>query len=228
MAEIQLNQQMAISKLIAQLGPDHSEEHNLNASTILQDMFEMKDFYNIIFKKENVSQILDYATAPIDGATKASKTASLGVFNQIITQHIERLKKKETSKEDKDTNNDDDDDMIVQQNSDDEKDEDDASGANNNSSSATQAQSAMLVEILKEKFADIQTILRNDHDGVKIQGSVTDVQYVPLGRQRLLTVEMIKKVLQMRNETLYTVLGDSLIFENIFKLVKQYPWNNFL
>ena len=113
MSEIQLNQQMAVSKLIAQLGPDHSEEHNLNASTILQDMFEKQEFYNIIVKKENVSKILNFATAPIDEATKASKTASLCVFNQIVTLHIERLKKKD-NKEDKDNNNDDDDDIIVQ------------------------------------------------------------------------------------------------------------------
>lgn len=193
----------------------------------------MKEFYNIVCKKENVQKILTFATVPLNDGSKPSKVASLQVLNQIITQHIERLKKKESSKNsDKDTNNDDDDDMIVQQNSDDENADDleatggGAAGAAN----ALQAQTALLVEIIKEKVDGIADILRPDHDGAKIQGSVTDTQYVPLGQQRLLTVELVNKVLQLRNDGLYQHLSQngSKIFANIVALVKQYPWNNFL
>jgi hypothetical protein len=47
---------MAVSHLIESLGPEKSEEHNLNASTIIIDMFEIKEFYNIICQKENLQK----------------------------------------------------------------------------------------------------------------------------------------------------------------------------
>mgnify|MGYP000483213007 CR=1 FL=1 len=116
---------MVVEKLINHLGPDRDEENNLNGSSIIQDMFDTKEFYNILCKKENIQRIADFACAPMDQSTKASKTSSLHVINQIISHHIEKQKKKEQSKDErKDSNADDEDDMIVQQNSDDEKDED--------------------------------------------------------------------------------------------------------
>lgn len=45
---------MAVTALIATLGPNESEESNLNGSSIIQDMFEVKEFYNIICKKQNI------------------------------------------------------------------------------------------------------------------------------------------------------------------------------
>jgi hypothetical protein len=101
------------------------EENNLNASSIIQDMFETKEFYNILCKKDNLKKIANYACAAMNESTKASKTSSLTVLNQIISHHIEKQKKKDQSKnENKEATNEDEDDMIVQQNSDDEKDED--------------------------------------------------------------------------------------------------------
>jgi hypothetical protein len=41
---------MIVSKMISKLGPNQSEETNLNGSSIIQDMFEVKEFYNIICK----------------------------------------------------------------------------------------------------------------------------------------------------------------------------------
>jgi len=75
----------------------------------------------------------------------------------------------------------------------------------------------------------IITILRSDHEGVKIQGSITDVQYVPLGQQRLLTVELVYKLLQVRHAGIYAAFDKgSSVFKNIIELVKTYQWNNFL
>jgi len=114
--------------------------------------------------------------------------------------------------------------MIVQQNSDDEAN-DDLEASNPNS---TVAQANTLVEVLQEKIADIQEILRADHEGEMIQNSVTDEKYVPLGQQRLRTVELVHKMVQLRKDALYVSLGSSQIFKNIIDLVKKYPWNNFL
>lgn len=112
-AMIQEKQQMAVSYLIDSLGPEKSEEHNLNASTIIQDMFEIKEFYNIICQKENLQKIVDFALAGMKESTKDSKCSSLTVLNQIIMNHIERQKKKE-QKADADKDNNDEDDDIVQ------------------------------------------------------------------------------------------------------------------
>ena len=123
LAMIQEKQQKAVSHLLGALGSDKTEEHNMNAGTIIQDMFEIKDFYNIMCQKENLQKIANMATAGLNESTKDSKCSSLTVLNQIIMNHIDRQKKKD-QKADADKDNHDEDDDIVQQNSDDEAAED--------------------------------------------------------------------------------------------------------
>jgi hypothetical protein len=40
--------------LIEKLGPEGSEEDNLNASSVLQDALENKEFYHIVATKSNL------------------------------------------------------------------------------------------------------------------------------------------------------------------------------
>lgn len=114
-------------------------------------MFEIKEFYNIICKRESLTKIIDFSTAAFDKSTKTSKSCSLIVLNQIISNHIDRQKKKDQRGESNDdkaeTNNDDDDDIIVQHNSEDE-DKDDNEASNPNSATV---QTNILVDILKDK-----------------------------------------------------------------------------
>ena len=223
-AEIKAKQQMAVGTLIESLGPEKSEEHNLNACTIIQDMFEIKDFYNLICEKENLTKIVDFALAGMDESTKHSKCSSLTVLNQIVLSNIEKQKKKDNKDEDKEQGHDEDDDIIVQQNSDDEKEEDEASNPN-----STSAQTALLVDILKQKVGAISTILKADHEGLAtIQSSVNEVHNIPLGMQRLYTIELVLRMVQLQKEVLYTAMGRSTIFGNIMVLVQKYPWNNFM
>lgn len=70
--------------------------------------------------------------------------------------------------------------------------------------------------------------MQDDHDGDKINSSVTHIEFVPLGQQRLRTVELVLNLVKLKKEVLYQALGGSVIFKNIVSLVKQYPWNNFL
>jgi hypothetical protein len=72
---------MAVEYLIENLSPEKSEEHNLNASTIIQDMFEIKEFYNLICGKDNLTKVVDFALAGMTESTKASKCCSLSVLN---------------------------------------------------------------------------------------------------------------------------------------------------
>jgi len=95
LAEVKAKQQMAVGHLIESLGPEKSEEHNLNACSIIQDMFEIKEFYNLICGKENLTQIVEFALAGMSESTKSSKCSSLSVLNQVVLNHIERQKKKE-------------------------------------------------------------------------------------------------------------------------------------
>lgn len=223
LTQIQQKQQLIVSKLISKLGPSQSEESNLNGSSIIQDMFEVKEFYNIICKKESVEAIADYATAPMNENTKSSKVSSLLVLNQIISHNIEKQKKKDANKtEAKTAGEDEDDDIIVQQNSDDEANDD-------QESTSTIAQANVLVEVLQVKIPEIAVILQNDHDGPKVANSLNhEQQAIPLGQQRLRTVELVLKMVQMRKEAIYEGLGRSKVFSNIVALVKQYPWNNYL
>lgn len=80
-AAIQEKQKMAVSYLIESLGPEKSEEHNLNACAIIQDMFEIKEFLNIICHRDNLQKITDFATAGMKESTKYSKCSSLTVLN---------------------------------------------------------------------------------------------------------------------------------------------------
>ena len=206
------------------LGSDLSEEHNLNASTIIQDMFETKEYYNIICKRENMSKIVNFATAGFAESTTSSKTSSLVILNLIITNHIDRLKKKDQKGDFKtDINNDDEDDMVEHNSGDDEKEDTEAS----NPDSAS-VQTNVLVDILKDKIPMIQDILRADHKGTLTRLAVCDTDFVPLGPQRLNTVELVSKMIQLKKEPIFTSLMGSQIFSNIMALVKNYPWNNFL
>lgn len=110
----------------------------------------------------------------------------------------------------------------MQQNSDDETNDD-------QESTSTIAQANVLVEVLQVKIPEIAVILQNDHDGTKMADSLDhEQQSIPLGQQRLRTVELVLKMVQMRKEAIYEGLGRSKVFGNIVALVRQYPWNNYL
>jgi hypothetical protein len=51
---------------------------------------------------------------------------------------------------------------------------------------------------------------------------------VPLGQQRLRSVELVLNMIKLKKESIYRSLGESEIFGNVIQLVKEYPWNNFL
>jgi hypothetical protein len=64
--QIKIKQQTAIEKLVDRLGPQFTEEDNMNASTILQDLIEKKEFFTLICKKEQMEKIVEFSTALIN------------------------------------------------------------------------------------------------------------------------------------------------------------------
>ena len=205
-----------------------SEENNLNASSIIQDLFDYKDnlFYNIMCKKQNLQQIASFACASMSASTKASKTCSLSVLCQILHNHIEQMKKKDTAKQEKteagEAENEDDD-MVQQNASDEDKEEDESKNPN-----SVAAHSKILDEVLVPLISDIEAIVHYEHPGETIVGSVSETAFVPLGQQRLRTVELVLKMIQLKSELILSSLTKSLVICNIIHLVKNFPWNNFL
>lgn len=49
--DIMTKQQETVVALIDKLGPQGTEEDNLNACSIIQDMLEIKEFYQVLSKK---------------------------------------------------------------------------------------------------------------------------------------------------------------------------------
>lgn len=221
-AAIKEKQVMAVGKLIDCLGPSVHSEANLNVCTIVTDLFETKEYYNIIMQKENVEKIVDFSTQPFVGGSKQSKATSLQVLNQIIANHIERSKKKDKNT-DREKSDLDEDDVTVQPNSDDEKDD-----AADGSSASVDAQGQVLVEAITARLSKIENILRADQDGERIATSLNKDTYVPLGPQRLHTVELVYKLVCMRKDAMYEALGKSIIFQRVIELIKVFAWNNFL
>ena len=50
--------------LIEKVGPTVTEDDNLNGSSIIQDMLEIKEFYSIVSKRENVLKLAEYSFTP--------------------------------------------------------------------------------------------------------------------------------------------------------------------
>ena len=61
----------------------------MNASNILQDLVDRKEFTGHITKKENLEKIVEFSTAKVSESTRASKVSALQVLNLIIQNFIE-------------------------------------------------------------------------------------------------------------------------------------------
>ena len=102
----------------------------MNARNIIQDLFEFKDLFNIISRRDNVNKLVNFAVAPISEGSKSSKSESLVILNLYIQNCILKQKKvdqkggRDDDKSDDNKNQDEDDDIIVRHNSDDETNED--------------------------------------------------------------------------------------------------------
>jgi hypothetical protein len=52
--EMNQKQHQVVQQLIEKVGPEASDEDNLNGASILADMLELKEFYGIACRKANV------------------------------------------------------------------------------------------------------------------------------------------------------------------------------
>jgi len=83
---IKSKQVQILNTLVDKVGPlDTIEEDNLNASSILEDALETKDFYNVISKRNNIAKLIQFSL-PEDGAPSNvdSQSASISVLTQLV------------------------------------------------------------------------------------------------------------------------------------------------
>ena len=60
--EVKKAQRYILNSLVDKLGPkDTTEEDNLNASSILQDALETKEYFSIISQRANILKLLEFA-----------------------------------------------------------------------------------------------------------------------------------------------------------------------
>lgn len=87
-----------MSKLIEKLGPEGNEEDNLNACSIIQDMLEVKEFYNIVCKRPNVEKLATFAFTTEENRNKDSQNAALSVLNSLVQLYHDKYKRPENKK----------------------------------------------------------------------------------------------------------------------------------
>jgi len=79
-----------IEGLIEKVGPNATEEDNLNGASILSDMLETKDFYNVISKRGHIIKLVEFALP--ENANQSSQNAALTVLISLVQIYNEKRK----------------------------------------------------------------------------------------------------------------------------------------
>lgn len=88
--EIKNKQNQVIENLIEKVGPEATEEDHLNGASILSDMLETKDFYNVISKRDHILKLVNYALP--DSVNQSSQNAALTVLISLVQIYNEKRK----------------------------------------------------------------------------------------------------------------------------------------
>lgn len=205
--EIKSKQAATLQGLIEKLGPNVTEEDNLNASSILQDVLENnKDFYSIICKKNNIQQLINLAFS--EEQNSSSQNSALAVLVALVQIYHEKKKDQEKKRGD-----DEEEDSTVQATS----DEEDAANVN------------PLVDVLSNNIRKISEYLNSGNSIPQTEIDTSyDLKIVPLGHFRLRIVDLVYHLLKLRNEKISNGVLDTELLPKISLLLENYPWNNFL
>lgn len=92
-SEIKRQQVNILVTLVDKLGPDNTDEDNLNACSILQDALDTKEFYSVVSRRTSLSKLLEFALPSSSqegtesGTLKTStesQNAALGVLTTLV------------------------------------------------------------------------------------------------------------------------------------------------
>lgn len=180
----------------------------MNASTIIQDIIDSKNYFSVICKRSNISKIIDFA---FGNSNSSSQNASLGVLISIVQLHNEKKNSKNASKS---INHDDNDDEPTLQNSDDEDESQSFSASN-------------LVEMITTNISKIVEGLSPNTETDMLETTYLE-KVQPLGSYRLRLVELVFYLVKLSKPQILSALSRSEIFAKLTALMSFYPWNNFL
>lgn len=82
--EIKRKQQYVMQELVEKLGPQATEEDNLNGSSILQEMLETKEFYSIICQRRFIQRLIEFAFTDSATPSPYSQNAALSVLVALV------------------------------------------------------------------------------------------------------------------------------------------------
>jgi hypothetical protein len=119
-------------------------------------MLEIKEFYNLVCKKQNVTKIVEYAfVASPEAKSQSSQNAALAVLNTLVQLFRDKHKSggDASSRKNRESNEDDDD--IIMQNSDEEE----------------ESQESPLIEALKENAKHISQYLETSAPSFLLENS---------------------------------------------------------
>jgi len=89
--EIKAKQQHVMNYLSDKLSPEYTEEDNLNAATIIGDLMENKEFFQIVAKQQNIRKLVDFSLDQSETSNDASRVCSVQVLTQIIRSAVANL-----------------------------------------------------------------------------------------------------------------------------------------
>lgn len=197
--EIAIKQAYAIDKLIDKLRPEATEEDHLNGSSILSDVLDTKNYYQLICQRQNIQRIVDFALP--EQTNHSSQNAALLVLSALVQAYHDRSQKRGNF------NN----------------DEDDVT------TGAEDAADSPLVSVLTnnlEKFAT-HLSLPGAAPSFQIETSY-EKTITPLGHLRVRLIELVVQLVKLGSDSILEKLLETDIFAEITRLTEAYPFNNFL
>lgn len=73
-----------MTSLIEKLGPEASEEDNLNSCLIIYDLIELKESYQLVSMKMFIQEIFDKAFPTYNESNLSSQCASISILTKIV------------------------------------------------------------------------------------------------------------------------------------------------
>eukprot|EP00347_Sterkiella_histriomuscorum_P000595 403375243 len=206
-----INQQEVImSTLVDKLGFDTSEEDNLNAAMIINDLIELKDCYNMITMKMYIQDIFEKAFPTYIESSDSSRCAALSVLTKILKLYPDNQKREKRNQAVK------------------KKETFSFSlGTQESDVGADEDESPLILVLMQNQSTIFESLQQLEVNQTQLETTYLQ-PIVPLGRLRLKIIEFIRQLTCLNNPALLSYLVDSTILSDITELVLQYPWNNFL
>lgn len=204
---IAAKQKQVIGKLIEKLGSDEIEDQ-LNATTLLSENIENREYFNIIAKRENLTQLFEIAFSHVNEECRKS---GLNVIVEVLNVFIEKHRNADHSEEPKKAINESEDYEVVQQ----EEPE-----------HVESPEEIAISQILMTYIGQLPELL-SKAPNYRVNCAMADGGLEPLGQYRLHLTRLVNLILKFNKDELNNELLANDIFRNLSELITKHPWNNF-